>query len=310
MAQSFEEYQDLADAGFQGAGGEITPPEEEFFHSVYISGQPRKNHLNIVEEAGKFQVRGVQYNLDEVNIIITHTKDILLKTKKENGKDSIDCFSYKKDKPWHGTSKLGDGSPRPCPQTSAERAVNDFCNPCRSQIVVGGIYCKADGTPVLTEDKKPIFVFLRGKGMRYNNVSNYLNELFKEDFPAIFKPVTEQTKDFEKRVVNTKRVVTNITKGQSASKFGSMVNTFVLMPGTKLPEQSVLSILKLSQQTLDKFNEKFDWSKSKQTSGYGARPEGVLDASPPSVETTTTPEVKQEEKKPDSFAFNFDNIKF
>jgi hypothetical protein len=309
MSQTFEDYQDLADAGFQGGGGVIVAPEDEFFHSVYIAGQPRKNHLNITEETGKFQIRGVQYNLDEVNIIVTHTKDVLLKSKSEKGKDSIECFSFKKDKPWLGTSRLGDGSPRQCPQTSAERAVNDFCNPCRSQIIVSGIYCKADGSPILTEDKKPIFVFLRGKGMRYNNVSNYLNELFKEEFPALFKPVTEQTKDFEKRVVNSKRIVTKITRDQVGSKFGSMVNVFVLAKGVTLPDQSVLSILKLSQQTLDKFNEKFDWSKGKQASGYGARPSGVLDATPPG-EAPPAEQKPEEEKKPDSFSFNFDNIKF
>jgi hypothetical protein len=35
MAQSFEEYQDLTEVGFQGGGGtgEPTPPENEFFHS-------------------------------------------------------------------------------------------------------------------------------------------------------------------------------------------------------------------------------------------------------------------------------------
>lgn len=310
MSQSFEEYQDLMGAGFQGGGGEIVPPEEEFFHSIYIAGQPRKNHINITEETGKFQIRGVQYNLDEINIIITHTKDVLVKIKSDKGRDSIDCFSFKKDKyPWFGTSKLGDGSLRQCPQTSAERAVNDFCNPCRAQLIVSGIYCKADGSPILTEDKKPIFVFLRGKGMRYNNVSNYLNELFKEDFPPIFTPVTEQTKDFEKRVVNSKRVVTRITRDAVGSKFGSMVNVFVLAKGPALPDQSVLSILKLSQQTLDKFNEKFDWSKGKQASGYGSRPAGVLDATPPNEEPDDD-KPAPEEKKPDTFNFNFDNIKF
>ena len=142
MSQSFEDYQDLAGVGFQGGGGEPVAPEDEFFHSVYIAGKTRKNHINVEEKSGKLQVRGVQYNLDEVNMIITHTKDVLAKIKNEQGRDNIKCFSYKEGSaPWFGTSQLADGSKRPCPLTSAERAANDFCNECRAQILVAGIYC-------------------------------------------------------------------------------------------------------------------------------------------------------------------------
>ena len=80
MAENFEDYQDLSGTGYQGGGGagEQVAPEDEFFHSVYISGKPRDNHLGIKELTGKLQVRGVEYNLDEVNLVITHTKDILI----------------------------------------------------------------------------------------------------------------------------------------------------------------------------------------------------------------------------------------
>ena len=95
MEQSFEDYQDLAGVGFQGGSGESTSPEDEFFHSVYISGKTRKNHINVEEQVGKLQVRGVQYNIDEVNLVITHTKDILAKIVNEQGRDNIKCFSFK-----------------------------------------------------------------------------------------------------------------------------------------------------------------------------------------------------------------------
>jgi hypothetical protein len=276
----FEEYTDLVDTGFQGgSGAEQVPPEEEFFHSVYVSGSDRKNHINITENAGKLQIRGVQYNLDEVHLVITHTKEILCNVKNEKGKESIVCFSFKEGAPpWFGTTTLPDGSKRQCPQTSAERAINDFCSPCRAQILVAGIYCKPDGSPILTEDKKPIFVFMRGKGMRYSNISTYLSERFNEDLPPIFEPVTEQSKEFEKRVVNNKRFVIKVTRGQEQSSYGSMVNVFVLEKGSELPKESVFTILKLSKQTVGKFNEKFDWSKGKQAVGYGSNqaPEGVM----------------------------------
>ena len=72
-----EEYTDLMVTGYQGGSESQVSPEEEFFHSVYISGAVRKNHIGIEEKTGKFQVRGVEYNLDSLNMIITHTKEVL-----------------------------------------------------------------------------------------------------------------------------------------------------------------------------------------------------------------------------------------
>jgi hypothetical protein len=312
----FEEYTDLVDTGFQGgSGGEKVAPEEEFFHSIYVAGSDRKNHINITENAGKIQIRGVQYNLDEVHMVITHTKEILCNIKNEKKKENIVCFSFKEGAPpWYGTSTLQDGSKRQCPQTSAERAINDFCNPCRAQILVAGIYCKPDGSPILTEDKKPIFIFMRGKGMRYSNISNYLSERFNEDLPPLFEPVTEQSKEFEKRVVNNKRFVTKITKGQEQSSYGNMVNVFVLNKGAELPKESVFTILKLSKQTVEKFNDKFDWSKGKQAVGYGSSqaPEGVMriEDEQPEGSDDSNDQPSESADKQEGKTFSFDDINF
>ena len=316
MVETYDEYADLQGAGFTSS--EPVPPEEEFFHSVYVSGQTRKNHINIEEQAGKIQIRGVEYNLDEVNIVITHTKDILAKIITKGKKDSIECFSFKKGQPpYYGTSKLGDGSPRVCPSTSAERSVDSFCNECRAQIIVAGIYCTANGAPILGEDKKPTFVFIRGKGMKYSNVSNYLGERFKEDLSPIFEPVTDQSKAFEKAVVNNKRYVTKITRGQESSNFG-MKDVFILEKGIVLPKEPVLQILKVSKQTLEKFEEKFDWSRrSSSTTGYTTQAEGVLKVDgtpgdPPAVPDFSSVNVEEGEEKPqtEDKTFSFDNIKF
>jgi len=313
---SFEEYQDLQGTGYQGGSGEVTAPEDEFFHSVYISGKTRKNHLNIEEKIEHFQVRGVEYNLDAVHMIITHTKEILAKIKSERGRDTIECFSFKEGQaPWFATSKLSDGSPRPCPLTSAERAATDFCNICRAQLLVAGIYCNENGSPILTEEKRPVFVFIRGKGMRYSNVSEYLNNLYNEDLKPIFEPVTDQSKTFEKSVVNNKRFVTKITRSTATSSFNNEVNVFALEKGVELPKDAVLKILKLSKDTVEQFNDKFNWAKSKQatTAGYGEKPEGVL-----STEATPPPAEKVEEsssagEKPSELkdkVFSFDDIQF
>ena len=319
MVQSFEDYQDLSGVGFQGGSSEPTAPEDEFFHSVYISGKTRKNHINVEEKAGLIQVRGVQYNLSEVNMVITHTKDILAKIENEQGRDNIKCFSYKDGSaPWFGTATLPDGSKRPCPLTSAERAANDFCNKCRAQILVAGIFCDANGSPVLTEQKKPIFVFIRGKGMRYSNVSEYLNDRFNEDLSPVFEPVTEQSKAFEKAVVNNKRFVTKLTMGSAKSSYGNDVNVFELSKGAQIPKEAVLKILKLSKDTVEKFNEKFDWSKGKQGSatGYGSRPEGIMEIGEP-VDSSAGEESAPKESAPQQSApkeekktFSFDDIEF
>jgi len=310
---SFDDYKDLQKTGYSSVA--TVSPEDEFFHSVYISGQSRKNHINIIEEAGKIQVRGVEYNLGEVNMVIVHTKEILSKLISKSGKDSLECFSFKDGAPpWLGTSKLPDGNRRQCPQTSAERAVVDYCSPCRSQILVAGIYCRPDGTPVVTEEKKPVFVFLRAKGMKYSNIANYLSELYKEDLSPVFEPVTEKSKEFEKKVVNQKRFVTKISKGSASSKHG-IKDVFVLSKGQQLPKEAVLKILTLSKNTLDKFNEKFDWSRRGSTSydDTEAQADGIMSMEP--VEGTTAIPVdaealQREKEKQSAKLFSFDDIEF
>ncbi len=313
---SYEDYADLMGTGHESR--EPVKPEDEFFHSVYIAGTTRKNHINVEELAGKFQVRGVQYNLDEVNMIITHTKEILAKIVTQNRRDSIECFSFKPGPPpWYGTSKLPDESPRPCPQTSAERAVNEFCNLCKSQILVAGIFCNADGSPVLGDENKPIFVFIRGKGMKYKGVSDYLGDMYKKELAPIFDPPTEESLKFEKSVVNNKRFVTNITKGQASSNYG-MKDTFILKPAAELPKDAVMKILEVSKNTLDKFNEKFDWSSRSTTTGYDQTQEqsgeGQMKMETDSTPEQETAEIKTEEaaKEPEKPAqvFSFDDVNF
>lgn len=315
---NFKEYSGLADTGLRGGPREQIPPEEEFFHSVYICGKTRKNHIGVEEIAGKLQVRGVQYNLNEVNMIITHVKDILVKEGKDGRKTKLECFSFKKgEPPWYGTTRLPDGSPRPCPKTATDRSVVEFCSPCKAQIILAGILCSAEGIPVLTEEKKPYFVFVKGKGVKYKNVSDYLSDMYKLDLPPIFEPSDESSLDFEKRVVHNKRFVTRITMGVAPSAHGEK-DVFVLTRGKELDKSVVLKILEVSKNTMEKFYEKFDWSnrKSSSASTYdddssSKLPEkGVLsmDTSKPIETPKSEPPPKVEEKK--APAFNFNDINF
>jgi len=273
---NMDQYTNLAETGYSSK--EQVQPEEEFLHSVYISGQNRKNHINIEEQAGLFQVRGVEYNLTQVNMIITNVKEILLKSQRINNREQVECFCYKTTQPWTGTSG------RVCGMNSAERAANEFCNPCRAQIIVSGIYCDSSGKPLVDKENKPVFVFLRGKGMKYSNVSNYLGDMYNKELPPIFTPISEESTKFEKEVVNKMRFVTTITKGEAKSQYG-MQTVFELNSGVQLQDEVVKSVLDITKKTVDKFNEKFDWSKNRMqatTSGYGDQPksEGVLDAIP------------------------------
>jgi hypothetical protein len=305
---SFEEYSDLEGTSASvGATGEKTSPEDEFFHSIYIAGKSRKNESGADEKSGKLQVRGVSYNHEELYMIITHTKDVKVKEREVKGRSQLECFSYKDgEPPWKGTTKLPDGSDRICPLTSSERAMNDFCNPCREQIIIAGIFCKENGSPILTEDKKPVFVFLRGKGMRYSPVSKYLSDMYNEELPPLFKPVTEQSQSFEKKVVNNKRFVTNITIGEEESNYGNNVKVFVLEKGNQIPDETVLKILKLSKETVEQFKQKFDWSKRKKTSGYEAA--GILSTEDEPGQDVD--KVKNETAGDDQKTFSFDDIEF
>ncbi len=257
----FSEYQELAETGY--ASKPVTPPEQEFFHAVYIGGQDRTNHQNIVEKAGKLHIRGVEYNLDEVNFIITHVKEVLAKTMQSPRGETVECFSFKEGPgPWKGTSG------HPCGSTSAERAASSYCSSCRSQLIVSGILTDSNGVPRKNEEGKPIFVFLRAKGMKYGNVSSYLSDISQQEFEPFFTPVTEASKNAEKAFVNNKRVVTNVTIGKESSKYGPK-DVFVLTSSVTLANDIVKNILDISKKTKDKFVEKFDWSKNKATStGY------------------------------------------
>jgi len=286
-------------------------PEEEFFHSVYIAGQTRKNHKEIVEQAGKLQIRGVDYNFDEVNFVITNVKNVLTKTKRVNNQDSVECFSFQPGPyPWKGTSG------KQCGRTSADRATDPFCAPCRSNIIVAGVYTDANGN-IIKNDKtgKPQFVFIRGAGVKYTNVSKYLEDLYKLDLSAIF-PESPGSKEFEKKVVNHKRFVTKIKTSKRESKYG-MKDVFDLSKGAELPKPKVMELLKVSKKLLPKFSEKFDWSLKRQgqVSGYGQEAAKPVDESQKFEPTAQPPQEapKQEptpEKKPPEEKFNFEDVNF
>ena len=305
----FEEYASLQQTGFSSK--EPVKPEDEFYHSIYISGQDRKNHKDIVEKSGNLQIRGVDYNLDEVNIIITNVKKVLSKDEQVQGRNKTTCFSFKEGNgPWTGSSG------NPCGMNSAERAASSFCGSCKEQIIVSGIICDASGRPKTTSEGKPQFGFIRGKGLKYSNVGNYLNELSKLDLDPIFEPVTTESKNFEKSVVNNKRFVTRITQTTAESSRGGSFNVYKLEKTTELPKDNVKKILEISKKTMDEFIDKFNWGNKMQNNvntGYGAPPpaeENQFEFAGENTKEETKPEVEDVKPIETTETVSFDDLNF
>jgi len=310
----FEEYADLAETGF--GASKPADPTKDFFHSIYISGRTRTNETGQTEEANKLQIRGVQYNLEELYMIILHVKPILCLTVQDNSsrnKSRVGCFSFKEGPaPWYGHNN------HQCGTTSAERAADPHCKNCKAQLVVSGVLCDADGNllePLDPENPVPVCAFIRGKGMKYSDVSDYLNAISQEDFPPLFEPVTEKTIDFEKKVVNNKRVVTKISIKEKDSNHGPKL-VFDLSIGNPVDNEKVIDILKLSKGTLEKFKKKIDWSqkesdiKKPNTQQVAPQTEGLASIPDSPAETPSEPEAKPEAKPAAKKTFNFDDFEF
>jgi hypothetical protein len=259
-----DNYDDLLGTGYMPPT--VVPPEKEFFKSIYICGILRTNQTGEEEIPGKLQIRGFQYNLNKIYGIITHVKRILVKKEKDsNGKEKTACFSFMKgQKVFKGTSG------NICPSNRKDREATPSCSGCRGELLVSFILTNEQGIPVMIEDedtgtKKSVFIFLRGQGLKYGNISKYLDDLSKEDIqPAIFpdNPV------LEKMIAQNKRYVTVITTGEEKTKFG-MKKVFVLTPGTKIAEAMVKKVIDIQKKTLPQFCEKFDWSLKSNQMSYG-----------------------------------------
>jgi hypothetical protein len=248
------EYDDLIMDDPGSMPSEPVDPKDEFFHSLYISGQERELEGGITEEANKLQVRGVKYNLSEVYCILTHVKKMQV-NQTGNGRSSrLTCFSYQfGPRPYKGT----DGTV--CPETTKDREGVPHCSNCRANVVAAGVLTDKSGNPLLDEKKTPIFIFIRGKGIKYSGLSDYLFELYKQiDLVKI-----DENNEDKDRMLNRSKVVTKITKTKINTNYGDKF-VFKYNMEMKLNKSVTEQILKLSAKTVEKFHEKFDWSRKKK----------------------------------------------
>ncbi len=228
-------------------------PEDEIFHSVYISGKTRTNEMGQVEEAGKLQIRGVETNLDEVFCIILTSKLVNVNERKINGKQKLHCFSYRDTDPAVGLNG------KVCP-LSGERDLDTWCKGCRTQLLVIGILTDVNGKPKLTENKKPIYVFVRAKGVKYSDASDYLFSLSELNIDPYFDNADEDQLIFEKNNINPMRVVTKIFKGTANSSHGQK-DVFNFEICGEVPLKLVERLIKLNMEIVDEFDDKFNWGK-------------------------------------------------
>ena len=239
MSIDINDFKELASQGVPTTGG------PSIFHAVYITGQLREG-----EEIGKIQIKDVAANLDSLDMVILNVKAVKANMKMINGKEVCVCFSYMDSEPYKGTGG------RLCVQPS-QRDSHPFCNSCRAQIIVVGLYVNSDGTPILSEDGEPQYIFIRGKGTKYSPISNYLYEVSTEDYDPIFTPVTTESKLFEKKCVNYLRHITHVSKGTVETSHG-IKTVFELSKGKEIPLDLVKKLLKKSKDLLPLVKMKFD----------------------------------------------------
>lgn len=313
----FKQYEDLAETGANAPKKQVDP-KDEVFKSLYIAGALREDETTGIKTTpGLLQIRGLKNNLEEAHLIITHVKNVLVNEKQDpinNKKTKMVCFSYQSGpRPWNGTSG------RMCGNNRNERMADEFCKTCRTHIIVAGVYCDEDGQPFLNENKKPEFLFLRGKGMKFKNLSDYIHELSQLELDNFFDDDSDEARRFEKMVVNNKRFVTKVGVTMAESNYG---NKFVysLEKGKELEKGTTEKILSLSKKTLDEFNEKFDWSKREGagTPNYGVQEQSKVsdnqafsDPTPNNNSSNDNPKSSNETKKEgNNKVVSFDDIDF
>lgn len=290
-----DNYDDLLGTGY--APPTVVPPEKEFFKCVYICGMERTNQAGETEFPGKLQIRGYKYNLDRIHMIITHVKRLLVKKEKDSqGKERTACFSFMKgQKVFKGTSG------NICPSNRKDRDATPACAGCRGELIVSGILTNEQGVPIMVDDedtgtKKSIFVFVRGQGLKYGNISKYLDDLSKEE---IQPPIFPDNPTIEKMIAQNKRYITIITVGSENTKFG-IKKVFSLNTGNKVPDAMVKKVIDIQRKTIQQFSDKFDWSLK---SNQGASHDSDEESDSNQTQTTQTTESTADTEE---FLKNFD----
>ena len=128
--------------------------------------------------------------------------------------------------------------------------------------------CDKNGKPLVTDDKKPIILFVRGSGVKYTNVSDYLYKLATMDMEPFFPDSNPDKIEFEKNNINQMRVVTKITKGTTDTIHGTKTIFEFDIENEDVSEKLVNRLMAYNSEMVVEFDEKFDWSKLAKKTGY------------------------------------------
>ena len=129
------------------------------------------------------------------------------------------------------------------------------------------------------QDKKPIYVFVRAKGVKYSAASDYLFSLGELNIEPYFDNPDEDQLAFEKNNINPMRVVTKIFKGTTTSSHGEK-DIFNFETCGEVPLKLVERLIKLNMEIIDDFDEKFNWGKKMKKKS----------STPPANDGTTFPD--------------------
>jgi len=241
--------------------------DTSIFKSVYITGTSRRiEGTNEVEQIGKLQVHDTNIrNQDEICMIPMFAKRKLVKVRMDGMKEIVECFSYMKgEPPYKGTSG------RTCPNTSAQRDATVDCKGCRQRIILAGLLVTPEGKPIKDKDGEPIFVFLRGKGIKFMEIADYISECAKlpeSKLPSIREEVLKvkpnliiKTKpEYEKPMLNFRRFICHVGVQQVETNFGTRY-IYKLTRGKPLPTKVVIDLLLKTEELSEIFDAKFDLS--------------------------------------------------
>lgn len=243
--------------------------EDEFFHSIYIGGKTRVEEKigNKKLFGGMLHIRGVSYNMDEVYIKPFYKRQILNNEVKNGKYDSTKCFSYaERDEEGNQLSTSGFF----CPQTSLERKEIHWCSTCRTSIIIAGFLCDEIGKYILTEDGKPIHVFVKGTGSKVGDLMQYVFVSKDYDIPFLFPDVaTDESNQQESSYFNIFRKIIKITvdevpvyKSDNTPIDAKNRYAYKLEGGEDLSRDMIFKLLDYSQKIDDDLKAKFDYTEN------------------------------------------------
>jgi len=183
--------------------------EDEFFHSVYVLSKAREEKkIGKKLFGGTLQIRGVDYNLEEVYMLPYFKRVTMGKETQVNNSKYKVCFTYA-DFDVEGNQISTSGFH--CYPTRSMRDEVQWCANCRSRIIVVGFLCNANGEYILDDNKKPINIFISGTGSKFGDISEYYFETKNLPVPFLFDEPTDESNAQEQNYFNMFRRIIKIT---------------------------------------------------------------------------------------------------